>query len=419
MTSKDSLHAPSSCASVLPSALDTSPPASSAAHAGDASSVDAHPDLDDATSPALPTRPLHVVVVGAGLGGLAAAVRCASRGRWPSSRSQHPPRRPSRDCPRGGCGHWRDWRRHPVRQCSRTRLKRRLLPNVTRIFQAWGLLDSLRKTAVEPQTIWFRRWEDGRKIGKTALVPDFEERFGSPYLVAHRAHMHEILHKETLRLGGVVRVNSAVQSVDFDAPSVTLRSGETIEADAVIGADGIKSVTRAQMLGKADDAPVRTGCAGPLVGEADRQLLRLSRPRARRDRPRQPSHRQAHRAAGAERLDRRGSPCAWAPRRLAHAADHVVPRQRRLALQPRPLSPRPQRSRHVAARSVDRRGSDEARVRRLGRGGGRTRRRCQDDDEVAAHDVPSARVLALAVGPVRSARRCTSCDGACATCSSR
>ena len=49
----------------------------------------------------------------------------------------------------------------------------RLLPNVTRIFKAWGLLDALRSTAVEPDTIWFRRWEDGRKIGKTALVPDF------------------------------------------------------------------------------------------------------------------------------------------------------------------------------------------------------------------------------------------------------
>lgn len=142
------------------------------------------------------------------------------------------------------------------------RLTRRLLPNVTRIFKRWGLLDALRKAAVEPRNIYFRRWADGRKIGKTALVPDFEQRFDSPYLVAHRAHMHTILYTETLRLGGVVRVDSAVASVDFDKPSVTLKSGETVVADAVIGADGIKSATRAQLLAKPDDAPVRTGfCA--------------------------------------------------------------------------------------------------------------------------------------------------------------
>ena len=102
----------------------------------------------------------------------------------------------------------------------------------------WGLGPFLENKVVEPEGISFRRWENGKVIGYTKLIPDFRETFKAPYYVVHRAHFHDALYQLALKLGVEVRINQKVIDYDQDTPSVTVEDGTTMSADLVIAADG-------------------------------------------------------------------------------------------------------------------------------------------------------------------------------------
>jgi salicylate hydroxylase len=57
-----------------------------------------------------------------------------------------------------------------------------------------------------------------------------------------------------------IRVDCRVVSVDPSKPTVTLASGEVVSADLIIGADGVRSITREYVVG-GPDAPRATGDA--------------------------------------------------------------------------------------------------------------------------------------------------------------
>jgi hypothetical protein len=63
--------------------------------------------------------------------------------------------------------------------------------------------------------------------------------YGTPYWLIHRPDYHHLLHQAALENGCEIRVKSRVKSVDESVPSITLSSGETLNADIIIGADGI------------------------------------------------------------------------------------------------------------------------------------------------------------------------------------
>jgi hypothetical protein len=84
----------------------------------------------------------------------------------------------------------------------------------------------------------FRRWENGKVIGHTQLVPDFRQTFKAPYYVIHRAHFHEALHKRAIDLGVDVKVNQRVVDYDLQTPSVKTANGKLYSADLIIAADG-------------------------------------------------------------------------------------------------------------------------------------------------------------------------------------
>lgn len=91
---------------------------------------------------------------------------------------------------------------------------------------------------MKPDAIHFRRWEDGREIGCTALGKDFQENFKVPYYVVHRAHFHNALHQRALQLGVVVELNTRVVKYCEKSASVELANDTIIMADLVIAADG-------------------------------------------------------------------------------------------------------------------------------------------------------------------------------------
>jgi len=110
--------------------------------------------------------------------------------------------------------------------------------NSSRILLKWGLGPFLGDKVVKPMDISFRRWEDGKVIGHTKLVPDFQDNFGAPYYVVHRAHFHDALHQLALKLGVEVKVASKVNLYDSENGTVKTQDGKTYSGDLVIAADG-------------------------------------------------------------------------------------------------------------------------------------------------------------------------------------
>jgi len=84
----------------------------------------------------------------------------------------------------------------------------------------------------------FRRWNNGKLIGHTRLVPDFRQNFNGPYYMIHRAHFHDALYQRALQLGVKVRIASRVEKYNLDAPSIQLDNGEIVKADLIVAADG-------------------------------------------------------------------------------------------------------------------------------------------------------------------------------------
>jgi 2-polyprenyl-6-methoxyphenol hydroxylase-like FAD-dependent oxidoreductase len=133
-------------------------------------------------------------------------------------------------------------------------------PNSSLLLERWGVSPFLTSAAVEPHEWIVRRWQNGKLIGRTQLVPYYYECFGAPYYVLHRAHYHHALYERAKELGVDVRVNSKATKYDLEAPSVELSDGTLIFADLVVAADGVHSTARRLILGK-DYDPKPSGFA--------------------------------------------------------------------------------------------------------------------------------------------------------------
>jgi salicylate hydroxylase len=121
-------------------------------------------------------------------------------------------------------------------------------PNATRLLHRLGLRDRLRAVAVAPTAIEMRRWDDGRLLQRTTLGAECERRFGAPYYAVHRADLHasllSVVPPDRVRLGA--RLVAVTQ--DADEARLHLADGTTVAADLVVGADGIHSIAREQIV---------------------------------------------------------------------------------------------------------------------------------------------------------------------------
>lgn len=105
---------------------------------------------------------------------------------------------------------------------------------------------------MRPKDFVLRSYRDGKILSKQNMVPFAEEKYGVPYLHIHRADYHRILVEEAQKSGVVMQLNSEVTAIDFNKPSVQIKDKPDFHADIIIGADGLKSVCREKLLGKAD-----------------------------------------------------------------------------------------------------------------------------------------------------------------------
>jgi 3-hydroxybenzoate 6-monooxygenase len=130
-----------------------------------------------------------------------------------------------------------------------------LAPNATRILRDWGLLDRVREISVAPKHLVFRDALTGEELLRQRTDGAFLERYGAPYLVAHRSDLHAILVDHARGLGVELVNGVTIDDVSTDAATLraTARStgGHAFEADVVVAADGLQSRLRRSI--SADD----------------------------------------------------------------------------------------------------------------------------------------------------------------------
>jgi salicylate hydroxylase len=173
---------------------------------------------------------MRVAIVGAGVGGLTAAIALSRKGI--------------------DCAVYEQ-----AGELTATGASLQLGPNALRLMDELGLLPALREIGVRPEAVDFVRWDDGTLLLHTPLGAPMEEHFGAPQLDFFRPDLHRLLLEHV----PAVQAGAQVLSVAQDAHRVRLElaGGRSAEADIVVAADGIRSRIRQQFTGA--DEPVFSG----------------------------------------------------------------------------------------------------------------------------------------------------------------
>jgi salicylate hydroxylase len=125
-------------------------------------------------------------------------------------------------------------------------------PNSSRILARWGILPAVEEHSVRPLSIIMRSYRSGELLSTQPLFPLIEDVYGAPYLHIHRADFHAALVEAARNEGVEIRVKCSVTGIDFDTPCVRIKNHPDFKADIILGADGLRSICREEMLGHAD-----------------------------------------------------------------------------------------------------------------------------------------------------------------------
>ncbi|MDB5594626.1 MAG: hypothetical protein JWM36_1587 [Hyphomicrobiales bacterium] len=133
-------------------------------------------------------------------------------------------------------------------------------PNVVPMLARIGVAERVLAASVLPGNVWMLDALTGQAVTCVRTDEAFRERYGAPYIVIHRVDLHNILVDACRAVPGVhLDEDAAVTGFEDqgDHVVVTTQDGRRIEGAIVIGADGIRSRIRTQILGTSE--PVPTG----------------------------------------------------------------------------------------------------------------------------------------------------------------
>ncbi|GAA5137505.1 FAD-dependent monooxygenase [Alloalcanivorax gelatiniphagus] len=177
------------------------------------------------------TKPT-IAVIGAGLGGAAAAALLQKAG-YPTQVYEQAP-----EFARLGAGI-------------------HLGPNAMKVMRRIGIEDQLERMGSHPSHWFSRDGETGEYLSRIPLGDFAKEEYGAAYITVHRGDLHALmvdqLDQDRLHFG------KRLEKVDDQGDQVvmTFADGTEATADLVIGADGVNSVIREHLLG--EEAPIYSG----------------------------------------------------------------------------------------------------------------------------------------------------------------
>src|SRR5882757_5299605 len=174
----------------------------------------------DRTMTSKPRR--SVLVVGGGIGGLAAALALARKGIAVRVSEQAP------EFKEIGAGI-------------------QLGPNIFRMFECLGITDEINRFAALPENLMMLDSVTGQEVTRISLGSEFRSKFKYPYAVIHRGDLHRVLlaacqQDELVELCPATKIE-AVEERSGAIVAITDK-GDRQSADALIGADGLWSTIR-------------------------------------------------------------------------------------------------------------------------------------------------------------------------------
>lgn len=126
-------------------------------------------------------------------------------------------------------------------------------PNVFKMFDVLGVTDTISDVAVFPEKLVMRDALTGKQITSVPVgAPAFRARYKYPYGVIYRPDLHNVLI-EAAKASPLVETQVNQKVVGYEDAGETVRvfteGGETHEGAALIGADGLWSAVRQQLVG--------------------------------------------------------------------------------------------------------------------------------------------------------------------------
>ena len=174
-----------------------------------------------------------ILIVGGGLGGLTAALALAQRG-WPVRVLEGAPEF-------GAVGYGIQFG-----------------PNVFQVLDRIGVTEAVLEKADAPPAVLMIDALTGKEVTRVSTGSSFRARFKYPYIIVHRIDLHNVL-LEACRREALITLEPDAMVTQFqdhgDRVTVTTEGGRSFAGAALIGADGIRSRTRAQLLADGDPAP--------------------------------------------------------------------------------------------------------------------------------------------------------------------
>jgi len=121
--------------------------------------------------------------------------------------------------------------------------------NAMKVLRELGLEQRLRAQSFYPRSWNNRDWQTGKIKFDMIFGESAEQKFGAPYLLAHRGDLHAALASAVP--AECVRLGHKLIGLDQVGEGVRLRfaNGAMAIADAVIGADGVHSLVREILFG--------------------------------------------------------------------------------------------------------------------------------------------------------------------------
>ncbi|MES2940388.1 MAG: 3-hydroxybenzoate 6-monooxygenase [Pseudomonadota bacterium] len=171
-------------------------------------------------------QPLELIVAGGGIGGLAAALVLGRQGHAVTVLEQSPA------FGEIGAGI-------------------QLGPNIFRMFEFLGLTEAVNAVAYFPPGMGMNDVRTGEKVVRVPLGDAARAVYGYPYGLIYRADLHDVF-LQACRATPTVRLRTSAKVEGFEQDGRRVRvhvGGETLEADALIGADGLWSRVRQQIVG--------------------------------------------------------------------------------------------------------------------------------------------------------------------------
>ncbi|MBE0613379.1 MAG: 3-hydroxybenzoate 6-monooxygenase [Burkholderiales bacterium] len=175
----------------------------------------------------MPKADLPIVIAGGGIGGIAAALALTQKGFAVQVLER------AADFHELGAGI-------------------QLGPNVFRMFEHLGVGVEMSHWAVFPNSLIMRDALDGSEITRIPTGEPLHRRFGYPYAVIHRADLHKVL-LDAVRRSPLATLTTSAKVLSYedrgDRVLVQTEDGKSIEGAALIGADGLWSAVRSQLVG--------------------------------------------------------------------------------------------------------------------------------------------------------------------------